>query len=311
MAKSVPYFAFYPCNWTHGVRHLSHAARSCFLDLLLWQFDNGAIPNSRRFRQQLWGVSDAIEAATWDEIRDKFDIVDDAGNLANPRMDRERETANERHETAIANGRLGAQKRWGDSDPIGDPIGDPNGPLDQQKSKNTKSAPPATRRRKKIVKTPLPDIPKRPADGDPIGDPNSNQNQNQNQNYKGAVAPRHGAAPAAGEQSAESTEKTVLIFQTVGTGPNTWNLTARQLKAWSGAYPGLDVAAECRKAWAWVDADGQRRKTAGGMRKFLVRWLNKATDQRRSGSRSSVGNHGKLDRTLDSARQFLRNTDPQ
>ncbi len=47
---------------------------------------------------------------------------------------------------------------------------------------------------------------------------------------------------------------------------------------WAGMYPGVDVLAECRKAYAWIDA-AQNRKTARGMSAFLVRWLNKAADR--------------------------------
>lgn len=70
----------------------------------------------------------------------------------------------------------------------------------------------------------------------------------------------------------------VMTFETVGTGARTWDLAASQIAAWQGAYPGLDVEAECRRAMAWISAHHERRKTATGMPRFLVGWLNRATN---------------------------------
>jgi hypothetical protein len=71
----------------------------------------------------------------------------------------------------------------------------------------------------------------------------------------------------------------VLEFPTVGAGPTSWALTAAQIDEWSKLYPSLDVLAECRKAKAWVLANPAKRKTAGGMCKFLVNWFNTANDK--------------------------------
>lgn len=61
-----------------------------------------------------------------------------------------------------------------------------------------------------------------------------------------------------------------------------WHLTAAQIAQWKALYPGLDVEAECRKALAWVQTNN--RKTARGMPRFLVGWLNRANDRRPSGN---------------------------
>ena len=79
---------------------------------------------------------------------------------------------------------------------------------------------------------------------------------------------------------------TVLTFPTVGKC-STWVLTQGQIDGWIAAYPNLDVAAECFKAQAWIEANPERKKTAKGMSAFLVNWLNRATDRPRASS--SVG----------------------
>lgn len=93
---------------------------------------------------------------------------------------------------------------------------------------------------------------------------------------------------------------TVLTFPTVG-NPQSWNLTTEQVTEWQELYPGIDVIAEARKALAWVDASPQKRKTAGGMKRFLVGWLGRATNSGRSGANqtdaevlsSALGEHWK------------------
>lgn len=82
----------------------------------------------------------------------------------------------------------------------------------------------------------------------------------------------------------------VLTFPVVG-NPNApeWALTPSQLDAWAQAYPDMDVAAACHQAKVWVEADRTRRKTAGGMPRFLVGWFNRAVNSGRSNGSSTPG----------------------
>lgn len=59
-------------------------------------------------------------------------------------------------------------------------------------------------------------------------------------------------------------------------GAQTWVLSQSQIDEWKATFPAVDVAAECRKAHAWVKANLDRRKTASGMLDFLFRWLSKS-----------------------------------
>ncbi len=97
-------------------------------------------------------------------------------------------------------------------------------------------------------------------------------------------SPSHSPSPPPSHKSvsAEADASTsVLTFPTVGTGPKEWFLTSAQVEEWSGAYPGMDIEAEARKALAWVNANKGHRKTAGGMARFLVSWLNRAANDGR------------------------------
>lgn len=82
-------------------------------------------------------------------------------------------------------------------------------------------------------------------------------------------------------------EPAALTFPIIGTKGSEWGLSQQQLDAWVSAYPSLDVLAECRKARAWLEANN--RKTAGGMPRFLVSWLNRAVN--RGPSQPAAVNH--------------------
>ncbi len=70
----------------------------------------------------------------------------------------------------------------------------------------------------------------------------------------------------------------VLTFATIGAGAKSWCLTQEQIDVWQGDYPQQDVVVECRRARSWLEANG--RKTAKGMPRFLVSWLNRAVERR-------------------------------
>jgi hypothetical protein len=86
----------------------------------------------------------------------------------------------------------------------------------------------------------------------------------------------------------------VLVFPCRGT-PDSWGLQTAQVVRWCQQYPGIDIAAECRKAQAWVEASPTNRKTASGMNRFLVSWINRAANrpsfaqESRSGLRTAAG----------------------
>jgi hypothetical protein len=75
----------------------------------------------------------------------------------------------------------------------------------------------------------------------------------------------------------------------------TWQPTQRQVEAWQQAYPQVDVAAELRKAAAWVTSN--RRKTAKGMPRFVNGWLARTTDKSTGPPRTTTTYQTTADRT--------------
>lgn len=102
----------------------------------------------------------------------------------------------------------------------------------------------------------------------------------------------------------EPAEPPVLVFPVIG-APGTWNLTQSKIDEYQGTYIGLDVLGECRKSRQWVIDNPTKRKTAGGMAKFLNSWLSRA--QNSGGGRSVVAQNSDL---FGSLRRFQESEEP-
>lgn len=58
----------------------------------------------------------------------------------------------------------------------------------------------------------------------------------------------------------------------------TWVLSAARLQQFVDAYPHLNVPSQIRMARSWLESNPARRKTAGGMPRFLNAWLARAAN---------------------------------
>jgi len=59
-----------------------------------------------------------------------------------------------------------------------------------------------------------------------------------------------------------------------------WKVTREVFSSLQEAFSTLDVVSEIRRAYEWILANPDRRKTAKGMRRFLFNWLSRAVDSR-------------------------------
>lgn len=121
---------------------------------------------------------------------------------------------------------------------------------------------------------------------------NMSTNVNQCQPISEAEAEAEIRSERIGTDSAEvaSPPSTpVLVFPCAG-AVRSWSLHKDQLDHWQTLFPGVDVAAESRKALAWVESQPRQKKTASGMGRFLTSWFGRAQDRggrpRGTGSRT-------------------------
>lgn len=121
------------------------------------------------------------------------------------------------------------------------------------------------------------------------------------------VPPIYGVEPLPRSTPAPSplpAEPALLTFPTVGKDGNEWAFTDSYRAELATAYPNLDVLSEAQHALQWVRASPTHRKTVGGMKAFLVGWLNRSTNTRRSGaavitgSLKTAGNAAAMDELL-------------
>lgn len=102
---------------------------------------------------------------------------------------------------------------------------------------------------------------------------------------KSASADSSAPPPATTEpKSVAAPLPSMLEFPTNGNAKS-WHLTMPAVQTLTEAFPGVDILAECRKAKAWCDSNPTRRKTPGGMKSFLFKWMERAqNDGRRHGA---------------------------
>src|SRR6267143_272535 len=84
-------------------------------------------------------------------------------------------------------------------------------------------------------------------------------------------------SPCSSVQSSESSKAVHL-------GEDGFVVAATLLTQWRQAYPALDVSAELRRAFAWVQANPKHRKS--NWQRFLVNWLARAQDRARPDPRT-------------------------
>lgn len=106
-----------------------------------------------------------------------------------------------------------------------------------------------------------------------------------------------------------------LVFPTRGK-MSSFYVTEQDVTEYERLYPGLDVRCELRKALAWIRASPDRMKTAKGMPRFIVNWLNRAVDHARGTPRglTATANGGLSDlerRNLEATRLWLAQKEQQ
>ena len=78
---------------------------------------------------------------------------------------------------------------------------------------------------------------------------------------------------------------------------NEWEPEQEDISKWKELYPKVDVDQEIRAMAGWLDANPTRRKTAGGIKRFVNSWLSRAQDS--GGSPMAKASGGKIERTRD------------
>lgn len=78
-----------------------------------------------------------------------------------------------------------------------------------------------------------------------------------------------------------SSEPSLMEFPTVGK-VKSWALTQRVVDTLAAAFPDVDVMGQCRKAKGWCETNPSKRKTPGGMERFLFGWMERNQNRGRA-----------------------------
>lgn len=91
--------------------------------------------------------------------------------------------------------------------------------------------------------------------------------------------------------SAQEVSKSLLVFPVSGNDKD-WLLSEAFLEEQRPLYPGVDVLIEFKKALQWLKANPTRKKTARGMPKFLIGWLERSQNKSRGIEHGQSGFNG-------------------
>ena len=104
--------------------------------------------------------------------------------------------------------------------------------------------------------------------------------------YKGATSTLNSSAHKSDPDQDLDPEKKepeycadVEPFPVVGGDVTEWRLTRGTVRELLGAFPGVDVVAECRKARVWLVTNAPKRKTPKGMERFLFNWITGSVER--------------------------------
>ena len=78
-------------------------------------------------------------------------------------------------------------------------------------------------------------------------------------------------------QNQRKTSSPIVITITLN-DKTEYEITEADVAAWHELYPAVDIMQELRKMKGWADANPSRRKTRGGIKRFINAWLAKEQD---------------------------------
>jgi len=103
-----------------------------------------------------------------------------------------------------------------------------------------------------------------------------------------APAPAPAPAPKkiCAEPDVSDSTPVVLELPCTGSGDKVWPVTEGMIQKWAEAYPGVDPLQEARKMLLWLQENRSRGKTARGMGRFALGWLERAQNNHGGGRAS-------------------------
>lgn len=90
MAKSPPSFNLFPGDLIKSTSAMAADVFGAYFRLLCYQWEHGAIPRFVDERARVAGVDPSRWDSVWARMSDRFEVIDDAGNLAQGRLHNQR-----------------------------------------------------------------------------------------------------------------------------------------------------------------------------------------------------------------------------
>ena len=102
-------------------------------------------------------------------------------------------------------------------------------------------------------------------------------------------------AESPAETAVNPAENVVYVAKLPLVDGSEFGVTEGDVNGWAVAYPAVNVVQELYKMRAWLDANPKNKKTARGIKRFVVNWLSREQNkaprvQQYNGNQSTTGN---------------------
>lgn len=104
------WFPFYAKDWSASVAHMSATQRGIYLSLLVYQWDNGTVPDCPEQCSRIAGAH-PMHDMDWSVVREKFHA--EHGRLVNHKLEDVRQEQQTKQEAASERGKRAAAARHG------------------------------------------------------------------------------------------------------------------------------------------------------------------------------------------------------
>jgi uncharacterized protein YdaU (DUF1376 family) len=115
-SATLPMMPLWVRDHISATRCFTLAERGAYMDLLMFSWDMGALPNDPNRLALILGVGLVEFTAIWSTIRHKL-VLNPKGLLVNERLERERTKSQDMKAKAAVKASIAANKRWGNDAP--------------------------------------------------------------------------------------------------------------------------------------------------------------------------------------------------
>jgi uncharacterized protein YdaU (DUF1376 family) len=262
-----PFMRFWISDWQSSVVLMNAAQRGAHISMLAYSWERGGCPTDLTLLKRITGEIDDADLRV---VLERWEIVN--GQYINPRQERERADVRLRHEKAVR----GARRRWSHAQPMLEPCS-----TDAQWHAQTmldRCSSDAQWHAKPMLDRML-----KPCSSDAAQSLRISESQSpRDSDAHSPESQKHNQPRRLRRQAVSARGVITFDFETATFA----GISDETIKAWTEAYPAVDVNRTILRSAEWLLANPKKRKK--NYNRFLTSWLSRS--QERGGDRLPTHN---------------------